>query len=168
MIFSMTGYGTATGNSGNLAVTVELKSVNNRFLDVSVRLPRLYSFAEEALKGLVQQRLGRGKVDVFVNIDSSKEDSVVIRLNEPVLKAYQAAFSEMKQKYLIPDDAGTLADNETESEIRSEGEADDAPPFSLPAFLYSTQNPSNMFALTMRISFVKSLNVCMEMGFPSS
>ena len=92
MIFSMTGYGTATGNSGNLAVTVELKSVNNRFLDVSVRLPRLYSFAEEALKGLVQQRLGRGKVDVFVNIDASKDDSVVIRLNEPVLKAYQAAF----------------------------------------------------------------------------
>ena len=109
MIFSMTGYGTATGNSGNLAVTVELKSVNNRFLDVSVRLPRLYSFAEEALKALVQQRLGRGKVDVFVNIDASKDDSVVIRLNEPVLKAYQAAFSEMKQQYLIPDDAGIAA-----------------------------------------------------------
>ena len=109
MISSMTGYGTATGSSGNLAVTVELKSVNNRFLDTSVRLPRLYSFAEEALKGLVQQRLVRGKVDVFVNIDASKDDSVVIRLNEPVLKAYQAAFSEMKQRYLIPDDAGITA-----------------------------------------------------------
>ena len=109
MISSMTGYGTATGASGNLAVTVELKSVNNRFLDTSVRLPRLYSFAEEALKGLVQQRLVRGKVDVFVNIDASKDDSVVIRLNEPVLKAYQAAFSEMKQRYLIPDDAGITA-----------------------------------------------------------
>ena len=109
MISSMTGYGTATGSSGNLAVTVELKSVNNRFLDASVRLPRLYSFAEEALKGLVQKRLVRGKVDVFVNIDASKDDSVVIRLNEPVLKAYQAAFSEMKQRYLIPDDAGIAA-----------------------------------------------------------
>ena len=61
-----------------------------------------------------------------------------------------------------------MAGNETESGIAKRGETDNAPPFSLPAFLYSTQNPSNMFALTMRISFVKSLNVCMEMGFPSS
>ena len=106
MICSMTGYGTASGSSGKLAVTVELKSVNNRFLDASVRLPRLYSFAEEALKGLVQQRLIRGKVDVFVNIDASKDDSVVIRLNEPVLKAYQSAFLEMEAQYGIPDDAG--------------------------------------------------------------
>ena len=109
MIYSMTGYGTAAGASGKLAVTVELKSVNNRFLDASVRLPRLYSFAEEPLKSLVQQRLIRGKVDVFVNIDASRDDSVVIRLNEPVLKAYQAAFAEMKEQYGITDDAGIAA-----------------------------------------------------------
>ena len=109
MIYSMTGYGTAAGASGNLAVTVELKSVNNRFLDASVRLPRLYSFAEEPLKSLVQQRLIRGKVDVFVNIDASRDDSVVIRLNEPVLKAYQSAFAEMKDRYQITDDAGIAA-----------------------------------------------------------
>ena len=109
MICSMTGYGTASGESGKLAVTVELKSVNNRFLDTSVRLPRLYSFAEEPLKNLVQQRLERGKVDVFVNIDASRDDSVVIRLNEPVLKAYQAAFAEMKEQYGINDDAGITA-----------------------------------------------------------
>ena len=105
----MTGYGTAAGTSGMLTVTVELKSVNNRFLDTSVRLPRLYSFAEEALKSAVQQRLIRGKVDVFVNIDASKDDSVVIRLNEPVLKAYRSAFAEMNEKYQINDDAGTAA-----------------------------------------------------------
>ena len=109
MISSMTGYGTASGNSGKLAVTVELKSVNNRFLDTSVRLPRLYAFAEEPLKSLVQQRLIRGKVDVFVNIDASKDDSVVIRLNEPVLKAYQSAFTRMEQEFLIRNDAGVSA-----------------------------------------------------------
>ncbi len=109
MISSMTGYGTATGTSGMLGLTVELKSVNNRFLDTSVRLPRLYSFAEEALKSAVQQRLIRGKVDVFVNIDASKDDSVVIRLNEPVLKANRAAVAEMNEKYQINDDAGTAA-----------------------------------------------------------
>ncbi len=109
MISSMTGYGTASGSSGKLALTVEMKSVNNRFLDVSVRLPRLYSFAEEPLKALVQKSLIRGKVDVFVNIDASKDDSVVVRLNEPVLKAYLEAVREMREQYGIPDDAGTTA-----------------------------------------------------------
>ena len=109
MINSMTGYGAATGTSGKLGLTVEMKSVNNRFLDVSIRLPRLYSFAEEPLKALVQQRVGRGKVDIFVNIDTSRDDSVVVRLNEPVLKAYMAAFREMQDVYAIPDDAGTTA-----------------------------------------------------------
>ena len=109
MICSMTGYGTATGTSGKLSVTVEIKSVNNRFLDASVRLPRLYSFAEDAVKGLVQKRLIRGKVDIFINIDASRDDSVLIRLNEPVLKAYQSAFKEMKEQYQIPDDAGITA-----------------------------------------------------------
>ena len=109
MISSMTGYGTASGSSGKLALTVEMKSVNNRFLDVSVRLPRLYSFAEEPLKALVQKNLIRGKVDVFVNIDASKDDSVVVRLNEPVLKAYLGAVREMREQYGIPDDAGTTA-----------------------------------------------------------
>ena len=109
MINSMTGYGTASGESGKLALTVEMKSVNNRFLDVSVRLPRMYSFAEEAVKGLVQKRLVRGKVDVFVNIDASKDDSVVIRLNEPVLKAYRNAIREMREQWGISDDAGTSA-----------------------------------------------------------
>lgn len=108
-ISSMTGYGSAAGVSGLIAITVEMKSVNNRFLDASVRMPRSYSFAEEAVKALVQQRLGRGKVDIYINIDASADDSVVIRLNEPVLKAYQNAFNEMRKKYLISDDAGTSA-----------------------------------------------------------
>ena len=61
-----------------------------------------------------------------------------------------------------------MTGNETESGIAKRGETDNAPPFSLPAFLSSAQDPSNMSALTMRISFVKSLNVWMEMGSPSS
>lgn len=107
MVRSMTGYGAATGQSGQLSVTVELKSVNNRFLDVSVKLPRSVSFAEETVKSLVQQRLGRGKVDVFVNIDASKADDVVVRLNEPVVSAYVAALRELAEKYALPFDTGT-------------------------------------------------------------
>ena len=107
MIKSMTGYGSATGQSGQLAVTVELKSVNNRFLDVSVKLPRSYSFAEETVKSLVQQRLGRGKVDVFINVDASKADDVVVHLNEPVVSAYVTALRELAEKYDLPFDTGT-------------------------------------------------------------
>ena len=107
MIKSMTGYGTAAGASGKLALTVELKSVNNRFLDVSVKLPRSYSFAEEPVKSLVQQKLGRGKVDVFVNIDASKADDVVVRLNEPVVNAYVTALRQLAEQYDVPFDTGT-------------------------------------------------------------
>lgn len=103
MINSMTGYGTATGESGKLAITVELKSVNNRFLDATVKLPRTYSFAEEPLKALVQSRLGRGKVEVYVFIDASKADDVVIRLNEPVLRAYVEAFRQMGSFGIVDD-----------------------------------------------------------------
>ena len=109
MIYSMTGYGGGDGVSGKTALHVELKSVNNRFLDTSVRLPRSCSFAEEQVKSLVQARVGRGKVDVFITVDSSQEDDVQVKLNEPLLKAYKQAVEEMGEKYLIPNDMGTSA-----------------------------------------------------------
>lgn len=88
MIKSMTGYGTAKGNAGELSVTVELKSVNNRFLDVNVKLPRNLMFAEETLKSAVGRHTSRGKVDMFVTVDSSKASDVEVRLNEPLLREY--------------------------------------------------------------------------------
>lgn len=88
MIFSMTGYGSAQGQAGSLAIQVELKAVNNRYLDVSVRLPRLYLFAEEKMKKLVSQRVARGKVDIFVNIESKGEPEVEVRVNENLAQAY--------------------------------------------------------------------------------
>ena len=109
MICSMTGYGSGDGLSGKTALHVELKSVNNRFLDCAVRLPRSCSFAEEQVKSLVQSRVGRGKVDVFVTVDSSQEDDVQVTLNEPLLRAYKQAVEEMRKKFLIPDDMGTAA-----------------------------------------------------------
>ena len=109
MIYSMTGYGSADGLSGKTALHVELKSVNNRFLDCSVRLPRSCSFAEETVKGLVQARIGRGKVDVFVTVDSSGEDDIRVALNEPLLRAYKQAVDQMRKKFLIADDMGAAA-----------------------------------------------------------
>ena len=72
MIKSMTGYGSAAGMSGDISLTVELRSVNNRFLDCSVRMPRMYIFAEDKIKAVVQKYISRGKVDVFVTVDTSK------------------------------------------------------------------------------------------------
>ena len=72
MIRSMTGYGGAKGTVEGLSVTVELKSVNNRYLDIAVRMPRNFLFAEDAVKSTIQQHVSRGKLDVFVTIDSSQ------------------------------------------------------------------------------------------------
>ena len=87
-ILSMTGYGSAKGTVEGLNISAELKSVNNRYLDVSVRLPRGFLFAEEAVKAAVQQHISRGKVDVFLTVDSSQAADTVVRVNEPLLRAY--------------------------------------------------------------------------------
>ena len=91
MIFSMTGYGSASGDVEGLPVVIEVRSVNNRFSDVSVRLPRTLLFAEDELKKKVQQHITRGKTDVFVTADSSQMENVNVVVNEPLLKAYVKA-----------------------------------------------------------------------------
>ena len=102
MIKSMTGYGSAKGVAEGLELSIELKSVNNRFLDTAVRMPRTYLFAEEAVKAAVQRHITRGKVDVFVTIDSSKADDVVVKVNEPLLKGYVEALRHIAEEYDLP------------------------------------------------------------------
>ena len=109
MIKSMTGYGNAKGVAEGLELSIELKSVNNRFLDTAVRMPRTYMFAEEAVKAAVQRHITRGKVDVFVTIDSSKADDVVVKVNEPLLKGYLAAITETAANYGLPNDATAMS-----------------------------------------------------------
>lgn len=104
MIRSMTGYGSAKGTVGGISVGVELKSVNNRFLDVSVRLPRGFLFAEETVKEAVSKHISRGKVDVFVTIDSSAADDMVVKVNEPLLKSYIEAISSVADISGLPND----------------------------------------------------------------
>lgn len=104
MIRSMTGYGRGEGVLHDRAITVELRAVNNRYLDCSVKIPRLYVFAEEAIKAQVQKRVGRGKVDVFVSIDSSAADKVEVTLNRPVADGYYAALTQMRDTYGLRDD----------------------------------------------------------------
>lgn len=100
----MTGYGRGEAVLHDRAITVELRAVNNRYLDCSVKIPRLYVFAEETIKGLVQKSVGRGKVDVFVTIDSSAADKVDVTLNRPVADGYYAALIQMRDTYGLRDD----------------------------------------------------------------
>ena len=104
MIKSMTGYGSAKGTVEGIEVTVELKSVNNKFLDTSVRLPRSFIFAEETIKSAVQSHISRGKVDVFVTVDSSMADDMVVRVNEPLLKGYIDAVRSISDNFELPCD----------------------------------------------------------------
>ena len=105
MIRSMTGYGSAKGSCQGLEISVELKSVNNRYLDCSVRLPRGFLFAEDAVKSKVQQHISRGKVDVFVNIDTACSDAVVVKVNETLAAGYVQAVKELAERYALD---GTL------------------------------------------------------------
>lgn len=108
MIKSMTGYGSAKGQAEDLEITVELKSVNNRYLDTSVRLPRSFLFAEDTVKSAVQAHISRGKVDVFVSVDSSAADDMVIKVNEPLLKSYVEAIRHISEEYSLVNDMTAL------------------------------------------------------------
>lgn len=109
MIKSMTGYGSASGSAQGFNISVELKSVNNRFLDTSVRIPRSFMFAEEAVKAAVQRHISRGKVDVFVTVDSAGTDEVCVKVNESLLKGYVAAVRRIAQEYGLNDDISAMS-----------------------------------------------------------
>jgi hypothetical protein len=104
MIKSMTGYGRACGMVGNLDVTVELRCVNHRYLDISVKSPRLYSYLEDAVKGVVSKNISRGKMDIFISIDYSSGENVEVTLNRHTLEGYLAAVKQMTELYGLKDD----------------------------------------------------------------
>ena len=109
MIKSMTGYGGAKGSAEGLSVSIELKSVNNRYLDVSVKLPRTMLFAEEPIKAAVGRHISRGKVDVFVTVDQSASDDMEVRVNEPLLKGYIEALSAAAEKFGLQNDMTVMS-----------------------------------------------------------
>ncbi len=99
MIKSMTGYGRAVETVNGREFTVELRSVNNRYLDCAVKMPRSLSFAEDAVKQAVKQSVSRGKVDVFITVKSETAADTTVSLNKPVVEGYLAAMQQMVQCY---------------------------------------------------------------------
>ena len=104
LIKSMTGYGRAVETVNGREFTVELRSVNNRYLDCSVRLPRMLSFAEDAVKQAVKASVSRGKVDVYISMRSEAGEDVSISLNKTVLEGYLNAMRQMVTEFGVADD----------------------------------------------------------------
>ncbi|OUO42636.1 YicC/YloC family endoribonuclease [Flavonifractor sp. An306] len=104
MIKSMTGYGRGEAVLHGRPITVEVRSVNNRYLDCTVKLPRIYVFAEDAIKAAVQSHISRGKVDVFITIGPSESGDVSISVNRPVADGYYAALCALRDAYGLKDD----------------------------------------------------------------
>ena len=97
MIKSMTGYGRARQELHKREITVEVRAVNNRYLDCGVKMPRMYAFAEDAVKQCVQKAVSRGKVDVFITVDASAADVAKVTVNRELAAQYAAALNELAE-----------------------------------------------------------------------
>ena len=104
MVKSMTGYGRAVETVNGREFTVELRAVNNRYLDCTVKLPRALSFAEDAVKQAVKGAISRGKVDVFISVRSEGAEDVKITLNTAMVEGYLGAMHQMAKDYGIRED----------------------------------------------------------------
>lgn len=129
MIKSMTGFGRGEYTDGKRNITVEIKSVNHRYSDITVKMPRRYGFAEDKIKSAVKEKLRRGKVDVSVMVENITENDINIKLNQPIAKQYYENLKLLKQSFdlsgeitlellaTMPDVMKAIADVEDEEEI---------------------------------------------------
>ncbi len=108
MVKSMTGYGGAKNTEGAYKLSVEIKSVNNRYLDTSVRMPRSFMFAEDAVKSAVQAQISRGKTDVFINFDAGSGESTAVNVNMALAAEYKAAILSVAEALGLESDVSAL------------------------------------------------------------
>lgn len=101
---SMTGYGKATAENDGRKLTIELRSVNHRFLDISIKLPKFLNYLEDVIRKGLQDNFARGHIDVYVNYENTRTDGVKLTLNEGVAEEYLRIKDEMVKKYGVADD----------------------------------------------------------------
>ncbi|WP_129721338.1 YicC/YloC family endoribonuclease [Xylanivirga thermophila] len=104
MAVSMTGFGRGIINEQGREISVEIKTLNHRFLDINLRIPRNISFVEENVRSLIQSNLSRGRVEVFVDYVNTSEDGYQVDINDSLLKSYLASFERLEQEYNIRND----------------------------------------------------------------
>lgn len=103
MVKSMTGYGRGEATAEGRHVLFEIKSVNHKFFECNVKLPRAYLFLEDKLRAYVQGRVSRGKVDLFLQVETLEEPEVRVTVNHSLADAYVSAFQELKERYALSD-----------------------------------------------------------------
>ncbi len=96
MVFSMTGYGRGSGSAEGIGLTIEVRAVNHRHIDLFFRMPRELQQWEELLRSLIKEKIARGRIEVSVNIDDIPEDVFRVSVNHKLLKAYNDALNEVK------------------------------------------------------------------------
>ncbi len=131
MIKSMTGFGRSEYSDGKRNILVEIKSVNHRYCDISIRMQRRYSFAEESLRSLVKGVAKRGKIDISVSVENVAKEDVRIKLNTSVAKQYYDNLLDLKDYFslsgditlpylaALPDVINAMPDVENEQEFFS-------------------------------------------------
>lgn len=108
-MYSMTGYGRATVEEDGRQLTVELKSVNHRFLDIAFRMPRFFSFLEDEVRKQLGGKLSRGHVDVFVSYRNMREDARTVAADQGLFRAYQKALEQLAQDGQLRDDRSLMS-----------------------------------------------------------
>ena len=103
MVKSMTGYGRCEETDGGRRITVELKSVNHKYFEFSPRVTRGYGFLEDKLKTYVQSRVARGKIDLFLSIETLEDADVIVSVNHSLAAGYIAALRRITERYKLPD-----------------------------------------------------------------
>ena len=97
-MYSMTGYGRANLERDGRTVTIELKSVNHRFLDLSFRMPRSLNMAEDAMRKRIAEKLNRGHVDLFASYKNARSDARVVSVDSALARAYSDAFAKISEE----------------------------------------------------------------------
>ena len=100
----MTGFGRSEYTDGKRNITVEIKSVNHRYSDISIKMPRRYGFAEDKVKNAVKERIRRGKVDVSIMVENITENDVNIKLNTMIAKQYYENLLELRKEFSVEGD----------------------------------------------------------------
>lgn len=122
---SMTGYGRGEAVLNGRSFVVEVRSVNNRYLDCNVKCPREFLFVEDKVKKQVQAATTRGKVDVFITVDSSKAEGVRVTVNQPLAESYRAALQVLAGTYQLRDDVSVSLLSRFPEVLQVEKAADD-------------------------------------------
>lgn len=110
MIKSMTAFGRATGSAGGKNFVCEIRSVNNRYLDCFVKLPRAYGFLEEKVISFVKESgISRGKLEVYVGIEVTESVGATVELDSAYAEGYVAALRKLRDTFSLPDDISTMS-----------------------------------------------------------